>query len=122
MGSIDVQLDVQTVMLQENQRRGLGAALITDQRGGILESALAINERDPQTLRGNAEAGHLAITAVTQREMIIQEVAHEADHARAALGIVATAAACSLDHVRSVERIVEAPPASIGGVQGVTRV
>src|SRR5580698_9563436 len=110
MRSIDVQLDVQTVMLQENQRRRLGAALITDQRGAVLECALAMSEPDAQTLRGNTQAGRLVIAAVAQREMIIQKVAHEADHARAALGIVAAGAARSLDHVRSVERIVEASP------------
>ena len=55
--------------------------------------------------------------------MIIQEAAHEIDHPRAAFGIVAAGAATrSLDHVRSIQGVVEASPTGIGGVQGITRV
>ena len=48
-----------------------------------------MNEPDAQTPRANTEAAsRLGVAAVAQREMIVQKIAHEADHARAALGIV----------------------------------
>ena len=120
--AIDVDLDVQPVMLEQNERRGRGAALVPDESRGLLERTLTRGESDLEALRGYAKAARVAMAPLAQREVIVQEIAHEEDHACAALGIVAAGAAWTVDDIGPVERIVEAPPAGVGGVQGVTRV
>ena len=124
--AIDAKLDVQAVVPQQNRggrfRRALKPRELARVRercaAPILEAHLEFPSRD-------RIANRLVMTRIEQRKMLVQKIPHEANHLRATQRIVSAAAHGAVrlrDHVGAVKSIVEAPPARIGGIQGIASV
>jgi hypothetical protein len=124
MVAIDADLDVQAVVDQEDRRRARGIALIAGELFRLLQAGRAVLEPHRQAAVLHRKAPRLPVRALRERRNFIEEIVHEGEHLGAARGVVAGAARCTFvgDRIGAVERIIEAAPARVGGIQGVARV
>jgi hypothetical protein len=93
---------------------------------GVLQArGAAIGQLHHQLAAFHAVAGGVLVRTAGQRRVVVQHLAGEGDHLGAAHRVVALAllgAALFADGVGAVQRVVQAAPARVGGVQGVARV
>ena len=125
MPAIDANLDMQTVVLQQDRRGRLRSALKSRKAAGVLERGGGTGLLNLESTRRYSIGNRVAMAAFDERKVLIQKGAHEGDDPAAALWIVAADAARApilRDHVGPVECVVKAAPARIGGIQGITRV
>jgi hypothetical protein len=91
--------------------------------GGIGQAdAGAVLQRHHQVLTVHGVQSRIGVRAGAQRRGAVQQAAGEGDHLAAAHRVIALGPCRRLDGVGAVERIIEAAPARIGGVQGVAAV
>ena len=87
--------------------------------------ALPSAEPDLEPAVRDPVAVGVVVRALGERRRLVEEVAGEGDHAPAAHRVVVRAAlgaAVLGDRIGAVERIVEAAPAGVGGVQRIARI
>ncbi len=117
---------VQAVVAEQDLRRRVRLATVAGEGGRVLEAGHGVvAEMDDQAAALDAVARAVAVGAGRQRRDLVQHLAGAGDDERAARRVVAAAtlgAARLGDGVGAVERVVEAAPASVGGVQRVARV
>ena len=135
MLTIKLNLDVQAVMAQEN-RFGLVLVHKADQLIGIDETrAVAVVQYDPQIAGAAAGAilirrpdrvgNGVSVAGADQGHHLVQKLRRSGDDELAARRVVARAffaARRFRDDVGAIQRIVEAAPARVRGVQGIARV
>lgn len=121
--SIDDDLDMDAVVLEENMSRHGGTAPVAGEVSGILEGmgfAICIGNR--QFAAFDLQGSNVLPGAAVQRHGVIKKIVHPGDNLLAALGIVAPALLRTVglrNGIRTVERVVERAPAGIGGVQRI---
>ena len=125
VNAVDLDLDMHAVVDQQDRGRGCGFATVAGelrarfQRGGV--AALQLDRELP----GNdAVGGDIGVAAGRQRRGGIQKGLRFRDHLGAA-GLVKTPAAFAglvRYRVGAVERVVQAAPARVGGVQRIAGV
>ena len=118
---------MQAVVGQQDDRRARGGRPDSRRaaRASRARRRAAVGERHGEPPALDPVAGRVPVRALRERRDLVEQVAREGDHPRAAHRVVvgaALAAAVLGDRVGAVERVVQAAPARIGGVQRVARV
>ncbi len=126
-GRVDLDVDVQTVVLQQDRGRRGRITQVADQFRTIggQRGDLVVAQRDRQLAAIDRVVRRGPVRAVGQRGGGIEELARELDHAATADRVVAGAllAAVGLgDSVGAVEGVVERAPARIRGVDREARI
>ena len=126
VAAIDGDLDVEAVVAEQDRRRRGRVAAIAGELGGVGQPRRgAVLERGAQRAAGHRVGGDVGVAAAGQRHDAVEELPRTGDDAGAADRVVlgrAFAAAVLGDGVGPVERVVEAAPAGVGGVQRVARI
>ncbi len=123
--AVDLDLDVQPVVAQQHGIGRLGPAAVAGELRRRAQPHLRGAERDQELAALHRVAGGVLVAAGGERCRTVQERAREGDHARPAHRVVGAGAggpAVLGDRIGAVERVVEAAPARIRGVQRVARV
>ena len=105
---------MQAVVLQQHGGGCLRRAGVAHELGGIAQCRA-------QRAARHAVDGAIGVAALGQRRHIVQHLAGEGDDLSAALLVIA-GPALARDRIRPVQRVVQAAPPGIGGVQRETRV
>src|ERR1019366_8888156 len=117
---------MQTVMLEQYQRRRFGRALKSHPRARILQrTGAALLETNLESAGRNTVGDRIAVTAILQWKVLVQEAAYKANDLCAAPRVEAGAAACAIvvrQRIRPIESVVQTAPPGIGRVQGVARI
>ncbi len=129
---VDLDLGVQPVVGEQDGARFCRVAAIADELGGIRQSHQPGRIVEPcflDALEADGEAAVVhgialdgGVRAGGQRGDLVEEALGPGEHLGAAHGVVAAAArgaAVLGKRIGAVERIVEAAPAGVGGVEGV---
>ena len=127
MGFVDRDVDVQPVIAQQHVRERVAGAAKADELRRVGQPVVVRPSRTRQARRvaRHVDATTSAHLAAGERHGLIEEFVGFRDHALAANGVVAAALLGAVvlgDDVRAVERVVEAAPARVRGVQRVARV
>ncbi len=123
--AVDLDVDVQAVVHQQDGGRvgGVAAGGVAHELGRVLQpGGAAVFQADDERAVGDVVHLCIGMRCVLQRRGLVQHPAREGDHLGAAHRVVALAllgAALFGDGVGAVERVVEAAPARVGGVEGV---
>src|SRR5690554_7876888 len=124
--TVDLDLEVQTIVLEQNGGRIAGTAGVTDQLGRALQSGFTtIAQHDTQLPVLDAVTGGILVRGTGQGRALIEEITTEGDYLGATGRVVALTLLCTVglgDCIGAVERIIQATPAGVGGVEGVARV
>ena len=123
--AIDPQFDVQPVMAQQDRRGCCGRPLVAHECGGLRQALIAARARHDESALLDTIGRGIAMRRGLQRKVLIQKFASIGDDARTASRVVAVPACCALalrHHVGAVQRIVQAAPARVRGVERVARV
>ena len=125
-GLVDDDVDVQAVVLQQHRGGGCGITLEADELVRVLQAGLAaVLEGDDQLTAFDGIGRGVGMRASGQRHGLVQEVAGKGDDLGAAHGVVALALFCAAffaDGIGAVQRVIQAAPAGVGGVQCVAGV
>ena len=129
--AVDLDLDVQSVVPQQHRGQAGAVAAVADERRRIAQAGLAaIAEGDGKrrAIPGRAIqdiARRIGMAAGSQRRDLVQHCPGACDHPVAAHRIVAAAArraAVFRNRVGAIQRVVQAAPARVGGIQRIARV
>ena len=127
---VNHQIEVQAVVLQQHRRGTRSRALETHKLGFVLQAAgAAVFQAHDQAAGAHAVAKRMQVRARTQRHRAVQHMARVGDDFFTALGVVRLAAGAAFtstivlrNYVGSVQGVIQAAPAGIGGVEGVAGV
>ena len=124
VAAVDLDLEMQAVVLEQDGGRCVGLALVADELRRRLERRGAAGQRHAQLALVDGVAGGVGVRALRQRRGRIKEGAGARDHGAAALGVVALAvvAGRGRNGVGAVQRVVQAAPAGVGGIERVARI
>ena len=123
---VDLDLEVQVVVLEQDRDGFFRVALIARELFGVGEADLgAVLQRDDELALFDAVLRRVGVRAVREGRVVVEERARIGDHLRAALRIElrgALGAVAFIDCIGAVERVVEAAPARVGGVERIAQV
>ncbi len=123
--AIDVQLHMQSVVDQQQQRWRVTVSLDPAECRGIFQAGhAAVFQPDAESVRGDAVGYRVVVRAVGERKVLVQEIAGEGDDSCPALRVVLAGAGRAVlgYRVGAVQCIVQAAPTSIGRIQGIAGV
>src|ERR1700728_4009719 len=113
-------------MVDQQQHRGSADVTLETAKGGsVLEAGhAAALQLNLESLRGRAVGRRLMMRAVGESKVLVQEITGKGDDFCAALWVVLTRAGGTVFgyDVGAIERVIEAAPAGIGGIQGIARI
>ena len=125
-GAVDDDVQVQAVVLQQDRGGRFFLALEADELLGVLQAGVAaVCQLDGQLAGFHAVTHGVQVRAFAQGGGAVQHIAGVGDDLGAALGVVGLAFFAAFvfgDHVGAVQRVIQAAPAGVGGVQGVAGV
>jgi hypothetical protein len=126
MLAIDVHLDVQPVMLEQQCGRRRFRAEVTLELFRAGKHGLgAVTQCYAQRAARDDVADRFKVVALGKRHGLVQHRAHALyDSAAPGCDVTLAARQCAgfLDGIRAIQGVVEAAPASVGGIERVTRV
>ena len=121
---VDLQVEVQAVVHEQHRSRGLGVTGVAHELLGIGQGGvLAAGQSHHQLARFHGVTLAAHVRTGFQRCAAVEHVAAVVDDFGAALGVVARAFFTAIgfaDRVCAVQRVIQAAPTGVGGVQGVT--
>jgi hypothetical protein len=123
VAGVDIDLDMEAVVLEQDRGRARRIALVAGELACVLEAGLAARGGDAERAVLDRETGRILVGAGCQRGAVVEETAGIVDDLLAACRIVAAGtlgAAVLGDDVGAVEPVIEAAPARIGGIQGIS--
>ena len=124
--AVDDDLDVQTVVDEKDRGRRVARPPVAGKLARVLQAAFAaIGEHDLEPAAFDRVGRDIGVACRVERGRLIEEGPHARDHLLAADGIVAVASLGAIGlwtGVRTVERVVEAAPAGVRGVERIARV
>src|ERR1700722_14619537 len=110
-------------MVDQQQHRGrVEVTLEAAKGGGVFQAGhAAAIQLNLESLWGGAVGCRPVVRAVGKRKVLVQEITGKGDDFCAALWIVLTGAGRTVLRydVSAIERVVEAAPTCIGGIQGI---
>ena len=125
---VDDELGMEAIVLEEDTS-ALPVARETDELRAVLELGGAIagvdGERADAASIGHHIGGHVLVAALGQREGLVEEIGRIGDNGFAAPGVEAFGGreiALARNRVGAVERIIEAAPARVRGIERVSGV
>ena len=130
--AVDVQLDVQPVVPQQHARELAGTFSVADELARFREPRpRSAGERRHKldafvfTARVQGIGGDGGVRAVCERGRLVEEIVRPRDHAFASCGVEPSGLRVVLvsgNDVGAVQRVVEAAPAGVGGIERVAGV
>ena len=113
---------MQIVVLQKHCRGCLGGAAITRKAGGIGQSGRACRGLGHQRAIGDGVSGDRGMAATGKRRDLVEKAFGPGDHACAAHRIVAAGLRRIAHGVGAIERVIEAAPARVGGIERIASI
>ena len=121
--AVDRQFDMQAVAAEQHRRRCSSIALVAGELVRLRQAdAAPVLERDGQVAALERVCGGIRVRPVLERRDLVEECARPGDHALAAHRVVGPRLRCVAEDVRSVDGVVEGPPAGVGCIERIAGV
>jgi len=126
IAAVDADIQVQPVVHQQHARRRASVALVAEKLLRVLQRHRPpVRERDLQRPADDRIAGAVEVRSLLQRCATVEHVARVLDDLGAAPRVVGGAALAAVglaQDIGAVQRVVQAAPARVGGVERVARI
>ena len=116
VAAVDHDLGMQAIMLEQDGGWRLGRAGEAHELAGVLQAQAATRQRHRKRAMAHLIGMRIGMAATGQRRNLIQHLTGIGDDGGATLHIIARLA-LARDGVGAIERVIEAAPARIGGVE-----
>ncbi len=123
VSAVDADVDMQAVMLQQDRGRIGSITLIAFELGRAGQRGLLVAQSNHHRITADAQFGRISPVTAFQRGVFVQKVTGPGDNLGTTGRVVTPGTFCAAflaDGIGAIERVIEATPAGIGSVEGIT--